>query len=79
VGKIAVKLSHPNNHFSDDEGNKFVPHETRFVEETDRIKQSLKIGVLIRDREKEAALTDVKQVTDIKSAPEKVEVKEEKK
>ncbi len=51
MGKIAVKLSHPEGKFSDDSGVPFVPHETRVVEDTQRIKDAIAIRVLERDRE----------------------------
>lgn len=49
--KIAVKLVHPAGKFNDDSGTPFVPHETRIVEDSDRINDAISIRLLERDRE----------------------------
>lgn len=49
--KIPVKLANPDGNFIDDAGVPFVPHETRMVEASDRIKNAIAIRVLMKDQD----------------------------
>lgn len=51
TSKIPVKLANPDGNFIDDSGLPFVPHETRLVEASDRIKNAIAIRVLIKDQD----------------------------
>lgn len=49
MSKVAVKLVNPSNRLKDDKGkNYFTPYDVHVVEESDRIKTAIEIGVLER-------------------------------
>lgn len=64
MGKIAIKLVQPANTVLNDDGVKFAPYETHFVEDSERIQKLIKHRLLERDRDAEAKTAEEGKATE---------------